>query len=442
MRSFTEKMRALGYPKLISMDSFRTPNFDLVADSLHWLVKKYDPSIDISDDVSSEQDRIIFIKSIATFMAPKAHIKLNTRKLYMADGYAVKELLKLATLLYDASMSKLGADDDVISLPPLDISGKLAQLKACRALASEITEQGSKLHDSLGKELAIRDLRHAVISRPLELKAIETSVKDAIHNLSDMILGMKTGLENLAADETNLMAKIEKKRQEYERAEKRLKSLQGVRPAYMDEYEKIEVELVKFYEVYMEKFRNLSYLEQQLDEHNRLEQDKFEETEVLLKRMQTRLREEEMRLLRGDKEIQGTVRNNNGGAYGSGASSRPKRPHAAGRRQNLGNGPDETETDTGDSENEDVSIGSELSDGDEGVGEDDDEEPLDVGRVGGASRLSGKLNQPKPGARPLDAETSSDDDLEIGEDEENPDEDGMGGDDDDPITGSENDNDF
>jgi len=34
--------------------------------------------------------------------ATKAHVKLNTKKLYSADGYAVKELLKIASLLYTA----------------------------------------------------------------------------------------------------------------------------------------------------------------------------------------------------------------------------------------------------------------------------------------------------------------------------------------------------
>lgn len=34
--------------------------------------------------------------------ATKAHLKLNTKKLYMADGYAVKELLKISSLLYSA----------------------------------------------------------------------------------------------------------------------------------------------------------------------------------------------------------------------------------------------------------------------------------------------------------------------------------------------------
>lgn len=38
---FTETMKALGYPRLISLDNFRTPNFELVADSLQWLIGRY-----------------------------------------------------------------------------------------------------------------------------------------------------------------------------------------------------------------------------------------------------------------------------------------------------------------------------------------------------------------------------------------------------------------
>lgn len=44
----------------------------------------------------------------------------------------------------------------------------------------------------------------------------------------------------------------------------------------MDEYEKIEEELQKQYEIYLEKFRNLAYLEQQLEDHHRMEQERFE----------------------------------------------------------------------------------------------------------------------------------------------------------------------
>ena len=48
------------------------------------------------------------------------------------------------------------------------------------------------------------------------------------------------------------------------------------RPAYMDEYEKLERELQKQYEVYVEKHCNLSYLEHQLREVEQAEQDKME----------------------------------------------------------------------------------------------------------------------------------------------------------------------
>lgn len=38
--------------------------------------------------------------------ATKAHIKLNTKRLYQADGYAVKEMLKITTVLYSAMKTK------------------------------------------------------------------------------------------------------------------------------------------------------------------------------------------------------------------------------------------------------------------------------------------------------------------------------------------------
>lgn len=44
----------------------------------------------------------------------------------------------------------------------------------------------------------------------------------------------------------------------------------------MDEYERLEEDLQKLYDLYMIKFRNLTYLEQQVDEYNRSEQDKFD----------------------------------------------------------------------------------------------------------------------------------------------------------------------
>lgn len=43
--------------------------------------------------------------------AQKANLRLNTRKLYSADGNAVKEMLKIATILYRANSTKYNEDE-------------------------------------------------------------------------------------------------------------------------------------------------------------------------------------------------------------------------------------------------------------------------------------------------------------------------------------------
>ncbi|XP_040315566.1 clusterin-associated protein 1 [Herpailurus yagouaroundi] len=280
LRNFTEMMRALGYPRHISMENFRTPNFGLVSEVLLWLVKRYEPHTDIPSDVETEQDRVFFIKAIAQFMATKAHIKLNTKKLYQADGYAVKELLKITSVLYNAMKtkglegSKIGEED--VSKFKFDLGSKIADLKAARQLASEITSRGASLYDLLGKEVELRELRTEAIARPLEINETEKVMRIAIKDILAQVQKTKDLLNNVASDEANLEAKIEKRKLELERNRKRLQTLQSVRPAFMDEYEKIEEELQKQYDIYLEKFRNLAYLEQQLEDHHRMEQERFE----------------------------------------------------------------------------------------------------------------------------------------------------------------------
>ncbi|XP_008844351.1 clusterin-associated protein 1 isoform X2 [Nannospalax galili] len=301
LRNFTEMMRALGYPRHISMENFRTPNFGLVSEVLLWLVKRYEPQTDIPSDIETEQDRVFFIKAIAQFMATKAHIKLNTKKLYQADGYAVKELLKITSILYNAMKTKGMEGSNVeedISKFKFDLGSKIADLKAARQLASEITAKGASLYDLLGKEIELRELRTEAIARPLEINETEKVMRIAIKEILAQVQKTKDLLNNVASDEANLEAKIEKRKLELERNQKRLQTLQNVRPAFMDEYEKIEEELQKQYDVYLEKFRNLAYLEQQLEDHHRMEQEKFEEAENTLHLMQNKLKEEEKRLFK------------------------------------------------------------------------------------------------------------------------------------------------
>uniref|UniRef100_A0A1A8LDU5 Clusterin associated protein 1 n=3 Tax=Nothobranchius TaxID=28779 RepID=A0A1A8LDU5_9TELE len=305
LRNFTEMMRALGYHRLISMENFRTPNFALVSEILIWLVKRYDPHSDIPTDVDTESDRIFFIKAVAQFMATKAHIKLNTKRLYQADGYAVKEMLKITSMLYNAMKTKEMAQEDVVEEDnkfKFDLSSRISDLKAVRQLASEVTAKGASLYDLLGKEVDLRAARMAAIARPLEINETEKALRAAIKKVQESVEKTKEMLNNVVSDENSLDAKIEKKKQDLERHQKRLQTLQSVRPAYMDEYEKIEEDLQKQYEIYVEKFRNLNFLESQLDEFYRLEQERFEEAENNLRIVQHKLREKERDLMRGSCE--------------------------------------------------------------------------------------------------------------------------------------------
>lgn len=53
---FTEMMRALGYPRLISMENFRSPNFPLVAEVLIWLVRRYNKILSLKVEGSNSKD--------------------------------------------------------------------------------------------------------------------------------------------------------------------------------------------------------------------------------------------------------------------------------------------------------------------------------------------------------------------------------------------------
>jgi clusterin-associated protein 1 len=65
-----------------------------------------------------------------------------------------------------------------------------------------------------------------------------------------------------------------------------------VKPAFMDEYDRLEAELERLYQVYVEKYRNLDYLEHQLGDYNRNEEDMFKSAQRVLEGIQNTFREE------------------------------------------------------------------------------------------------------------------------------------------------------
>ena len=223
----------MGIPGLYFLktsDSFDT--FPLVAEMLVWLVKRFEPTADLPTDVDSEQDRVIlirwdffnpfqvsycYVRTVVQFMATKAHIKLNPKKLYQSDGYAVKELIKVAGVLYSAMKTNTRAKDDEgegdsSTLPTFDIGSKLAELKQTRQLGTSITMKGAALYDLLGREVELREKRQAVLARNLEIQEVEAGLRNAAKNVGDETQKVQNNIENVAANEANLEAKIEKKK--------------------------------------------------------------------------------------------------------------------------------------------------------------------------------------------------------------------------------------
>ncbi|CAN8007848.1 unnamed protein product, partial [Ixodes pacificus] len=149
-------------------------------------------------EIDTEQDRVIFIKAVAHTMATKAHLKLNTRKLYMADGYAVKELFKVTSLLYDAMKTK-SFDHESAEGNLRNVSHQLSDLKLTRQLASEITHHGAQLYDHLAKEAELKEMRAATLAKQLEITEIEKCLQDATRLEETAQLHRR--METVAADE-------------------------------------------------------------------------------------------------------------------------------------------------------------------------------------------------------------------------------------------------
>lgn len=144
--------------------------------------------------------------------ALKANIKLNTKKLYQADGYAVKEMLKITTMLYDAqnswSMEDNRSSNNNQGAVNFDISDKINELKTTRQLASQLTINGATLFDLLGREMELREIRDTKIARQFDISEIEAALKDVIENTRKEIDETKKQIDNVKVKKFYLILKI------------------------------------------------------------------------------------------------------------------------------------------------------------------------------------------------------------------------------------------
>lgn len=177
-----------------------------------------------------------------------------------------------------------------------NMSSKLHNLKAARALATEITESGAKLFDFLGQERDLREARDKAlefldsISRNLDTNTEQAYIEKCIRNIIDTqtrkMTEMDDTVKQLRLDEAELDSKIKRRKQEMDRSEKRLKGIENVKPEYQEEYERLESELERFYTIYVEKFSNIDYLEYELDKYNLQEVKRKKEDQKVIENLQ------------------------------------------------------------------------------------------------------------------------------------------------------------
>ena len=189
--------------------------------------------MEVLDEIRTEHDRVAFLKSVAEQLLVKARIKLNLKNLYASNGFAVRELLKVAQLLYDAHRNA-GADAeeaDESSTVANDIGPghKFADIKLTRSLSADITKYGARLHELLGTHAEAKENAARALGKNFDVDYLQRQLHQMIEQVTEQTEQYRANLDSLGSDEAAMQQRIDKKRSELDRHEKRLQSLKAVR---------------------------------------------------------------------------------------------------------------------------------------------------------------------------------------------------------------------
>jgi hypothetical protein len=117
--------------------------------------------------------------------------------------------------------------------------------RAARDLASAMARAGAALHDGLALEAALAEARARALAEAgvADAAAVDAAASEAVAAVEEALSAARAQAAELQAVGAALAARSARRRGELERAEKRLATLEAVRPAYMDEYEALEAQL-------------------------------------------------------------------------------------------------------------------------------------------------------------------------------------------------------
>ena len=135
------------------------------------------------------------------------------------------------------------------------------------------------------------------ISRNLDTNTEQAYIEKCIGNIIDSqhskMKEMEETVKQLKLDEGELLNKLTRRKQELERADKRLKGIENVKPEYQEEYERLEAELERYYTVYVEKFTNIDYLEHELDMYNLKDHERRQKQQDVIEKFKNQQRKAE-----------------------------------------------------------------------------------------------------------------------------------------------------
>ena len=108
--------------------------------------------------------------------------------------------------------------------------------------------------------------------------------------------------------------------------------------------DKLEQELAQYYDIYIEKYRNIGYIEHELNKYRIQEEEKRQKQIIRINKMRERLLKEEVELLRGgggDSKGEKKMNGSGGGAGGRNFNGKGFSPRSG---RGGGNGSDDEES--------------------------------------------------------------------------------------------------
>lgn len=141
------------------------------------------------------------------------------------------------------------------------------EIRKIRNLSTELTGHGVNMYDLISKEATNKDSR-SHYTKPLELNVVDKLLKQSILTLRNQLDAGRSTIQNQLSEKSNLESKIQRKESELERTSHRLATLQRIRPAYLEEFEKIEVSMKDLYMQYTMRIRCFDAMKNLLSNNN------------------------------------------------------------------------------------------------------------------------------------------------------------------------------